>query len=66
MVALENHQLTLGLGDLGGEWTQHMTEHSLHLHAKFSTRCHRRAQVHLKELATGMIFTMKRGFRGKK
>lgn len=42
VVPLEDHQLSLGLGDLGGERLQHVTEHRLNLHPQFSTRSERR------------------------
>lgn len=42
VVPLEDHQLSFGLGDLGGERLQHVTEHRLNLHPQFSTRCERR------------------------
>lgn len=42
VVPLEDHQLTLGLGDVGGERLQHVTEHRLNLHPQFSARSERR------------------------
>ncbi len=42
VVPLEDHQLPLGLGDVGGEGLQHVTEHRLNLHPQFSTRSKRR------------------------
>lgn len=41
VVPLEDHQLSLGLGDVGGEGLQHVTEHRLNLHPQFSTRSKR-------------------------
>lgn len=39
VIALEHHQLSLGLRDVSGERREHVAEHRLHLHTQLGTSC---------------------------
>lgn len=54
VVALENHQLTLRLGDLRGERLQDVAKHHLGLHFQLSTGGQSRGQQHFVELPSDM------------
>lgn len=50
VVALEDHQLALCLGDVGGEGLQDMAERHLHLGFQLCTRCQTGQQLHFIKL----------------
>lgn len=52
VIALEHHQLSLGLRDVSGERREHVAEHCLHLHTQLSTSCQGRGQMYLEECPT--------------